>query len=173
MAKTAKKGSKKAANQPRQRKRKDGPTGEHVRQLAPERAVRAFINEVIATKNRTSEIGQELSTSTKRATEQGINVPAARIAARLYSKAKQDAMKGRVLWEDTMFYLLECTDFERVAPAGMFSAEESGQKRSRKPKQVEMPFDEPQEGPPQSLLDAADELEQKQEGDGEHLAPFH
>ena len=165
MAKTAaktaaKKSGTKKGNSKRQRKE---PEGNHIRQLAPERAVRAFINEVIATKNRTSEIGQELSTSTKRATEQGINVPAARIAARLYSKAKQDAMKGRVLWEDTMFYLLECTDFERVAPAGMFSAEESGQKRSRKPKQVEMPVDEPQEGPPQSLLDAADELDQQQE----------
>jgi hypothetical protein len=145
MAKTAaktaaKKSGTKKGNSKRQRKE---PEGNHIRQLAPERAVRAFINEVIATKNRTSEIGQELSTSTKRATEQGINVPAARIAARLYSKAKQDAMKGRVLWEDTVYYLLECTDFEKIAPAGMFAPEEAGRGAKR---QAEMPLDPAEEG---------------------------
>jgi hypothetical protein len=158
MAAKAKTSKKKVANQ---RKRKEPESGNHIRQLAPERAVKTYINELIAGKSRTSEIGQETATATKRASDQGINVPAARQAARFYSKAKMDALKGRVLWEDTTYYLLECTDFERIAPAGMFTPEESGQKRSKQ-KEMELPEGE-QEDPPQSLLDAADELDQQQE----------
>jgi hypothetical protein len=159
MARTSKKAAKKGTNQQRKLKDKGKPVGDHVRQLASERMVKSFINEVIASKNRTSEIGQELSTSTKRASDAGVNVPAARIAARLFSKAKQDSLKGRVLWEDVQYYLLECTDFEKIAPAGMFAPEEAGQ-RSGKQAEIEMAEGE---GPPQSLLDAADELEQQQQ----------
>ena len=112
--------------------------GEHVRQLAPASAVKSFINSVISTRNATSECGQELSTATRKANDQGVNVPAARIAARILSKARQDSLKARVLWEDTVFYLLECTDFNRIAPEGLFSAGEAGQKHSRKPKQQEL-----------------------------------
>ena len=127
----------KSAVKPARRRRKE-PEGDHIRQLAPASAVKAFIVEVIATKTATSEAGQELGTATKRAQEQGVNIPAARIVARLYSKAKQDSMKARVLWEDVIYYLTECTDFERIAPAGMFTAEEGGQKRG---KQTEIPLD--------------------------------
>ena len=127
----------KSAVKPARRQRKE-PEGDHIRQLAPAAAVKSFINEVIATKNASSEAGQELGTATKRAQEQGVNIPAARIAARLYSKAKQDSMKGRVLWEDVVYYLSECTDFDRIAPEGMFTAEEGGQKHS---KQKEMPLE--------------------------------
>jgi len=164
MAKAAKKGNSQKKSNNKQKKRATESGGDHLRQLAPERVVRSFINEVIASKNATSEAGQELSTATKRASDQGVNIPAARIAARLLSKAKQDAIKGRVLWEDTLYYLLECTDFNRIAPEGMFTAEESGQKRKRTPKQAEMTLgeDQPVENPPH-LLQAADELERQQE----------
>jgi hypothetical protein len=161
MAKTAKKGNsaKKSSRKPRQK-----AEGGHVRQLAPERAVRSFIAEVIATKNSTSEAGQALSTATKRASDAGVNIPAARIAARLLSKAKQDGLKARVLWEDVIYYLIECTEFVRLAPEGMFTAEEGGQKHKRTPKQAEMPLgeDKPVENPPH-LLQAADELERRPE----------
>ena len=120
------------------KRRRREPEGDHIRQLAPASAVKAFIIEVIATKTATSEAGQELGMATKRAQEQGVNIPAARIVARLYSKAKQDSMKARVLWEDVIYYLSECTDFERIAPAGMFTAEEGGQKRA---KQTEIPLE--------------------------------
>jgi hypothetical protein len=116
----------------RSRKQKE-PEGDHIRQLAPIPAVKTYIKECIASKNATSEEGQRLSTATKRATDQGVNVPAARIAARLYSKANQDPMKGRVLWEDVTYYLIECTDFDEIAPTGMFTAEEAGQKRPKQP----------------------------------------
>jgi hypothetical protein len=163
MAKSTKKPStKKGTSKRRKGEPEDG--GNHVRQLAPERAVKTYINELIAGKSRTSEIGQETATATKRASDQGINVPAARQAARFYSKAKMDALKGRVLWEDTVYYLLECTDFEKIAPAGMFSPEEAG--RSRKTKQAEMELpeaDSEREGQPQSLLDAASEMDQQQQ----------
>ena len=129
--------SKKPAKSAKKGRRKE-PEGDHIRQLAPVAAVKAFITEVIATKNATSEAGQELSTATKRAQDQGVNIPAARIAARLYSKAKADPMKARVLWEDLHYYLAECTDFERIAPEGMFTAEEGGQKHS---KQTEIPLE--------------------------------
>src|SRR6516164_877494 len=128
----------KSAVKPVKKGRRKEPEGEHIRQLAPASAVKAFIIEVIATKTATSEAGQELGTATKRAHEQGVNIPAARIVARLYSKAKQDSMKARVLWEDVVYYLTECTDFDRIAPSGMFTAEESGQKHS---KQTEIPLE--------------------------------
>lgn len=147
MAKAKKANSaRKAKAGPARKRKQEVPEGDHVRSLAPAAAVRSFINEVISTKNATSEAGQGLSTATKRASDQGVNVPAARIAARILSKAKQDSMKARVLWEDTVYYLTECTEFERIAPAGMFTAEESGQRRSRKksePEQAELPVEEP------------------------------
>jgi hypothetical protein len=159
MAKTAKKGNstKKSNRKPKQGRAESD--GDHLRQLAPERAVRSFISEIIATKNATSEAGQGLSTATKRASEAGVNIPAARIAARLLSKAKQDGLKARVLWEDVIYYLIECTDFVRLAPEGMFTAEEGGQKRSRKaqPKQQELPVGEPQPQPPVDTLAGSDD----------------
>ena len=135
----------KSAVKPARRRRKE-PEGDHIRQLAPASAVKAFIVEVIATKTATSEAGQELGTATKRAQEQGVNIPAARIVARLYSKAKQDSMKARVLWEDVVYYLTECTDFDRIAPAGMFTAEEGGQKRGKQEELPELPQEEPEPG---------------------------
>jgi len=163
MAKQAKKGN--SGNKKSKARRKPAAESEeHVRQLAPRSAVKSFITEVIATRNATSEAGQGLSTATKRAQDQGVNVPAARVAARIYSKAKQDAIKARVLWEDTVYYLTECLDFDRIAPAGMFTAEESGQRRG-KGKQTEMDAGEgeaPKIDNPQHLLDAADELEAQQ-----------
>ena len=125
------------------RKRKE-PEGDHVRQLAPVGAVKSYIKEIIATKAATSEAGQGLTTATKRFTDQGGNAPAARIAGRIYAKGMADGLKGRVLWEDVVYYLTECTDFDKVAPAGMFTAEESGQKRR---KQEELPVELPQEEP--------------------------
>ncbi len=141
---SSKKSKGKVIGFPSKRKQRD-VEGDHIRSLAPASAVRSFINEVISTKNATSEADQGLSTATKRATEQGVNVPAARIAARILSKAKQDGLKARVLWEDARYYLEDCTEFNRIAPAGMFTPEESGQKRSRKkkPEQQELPVDAP------------------------------
>ena len=107
--------------------RRKPQAGEHVRHLAPPPAVRSYMREIIATKNATSEAGQGLSTATRRAAEQGINVPMVRIMARLYSKALQDPAKARVNWEDLKYYLEECTDFSRIAPEGMFTPEEGGQ----------------------------------------------
>jgi hypothetical protein len=148
MAKAKRNSARKSKAGPgRKRKQKADVEGDHVRSLAPPAAVKSYIKECIASKNTTSEEGQRLSTATKRALDQGVNVPMARICARLYNKAVQDPLKGRVNWEDLVYYMLECTDFERIAPAGMFSAEEGGQKRSRKrgSKQEELPVDEPPE----------------------------
>lgn len=114
--------------------------GDHVRTKASQRAVETFIDQVIATKNATSEVGQELSTATKRAQELGVNIPAARVAARFVSKAKADPMKARVLLEDTIYYL-DCMDFDRLAPKGMFTPAEGGQGRQKEPEpeQSEIP----------------------------------
>lgn len=136
MAKTKKANSAKKSNN-RRKQGAEVPPGEHARQLAPERAVRAFINERIAVKNATSEAGQTMSTATKRFSEAGGNVPAAVISTRFVSKAKQDPLKARVMWEDVQYYL-ECMDFDKLAPKGMFTAEESGQRRG---KQQELPID--------------------------------
>jgi len=153
MAKSAKKvASRKSSRKPKP----ESDEGEHIRKLAPERAVRSYINEVIATKSRTSEAGQGLSTATKRATDQGVNIPAARIAARLYAKARADAIVARVLWEDVQYYLVECTDFNKIAPEGMFTAEESGQKH--RAKQSEMPLEET---PPQQASNGGGEEQQQ------------
>jgi hypothetical protein len=81
----------------------------------------------MATKARTSAEGQRLSVATKRATEAGVNVPMVNMMRRIYGKAQRDPLKARVDWEDLQYYLLECTDFEQIAPAGMFSPAESGQ----------------------------------------------
>lgn len=140
MAKTRKRNPQKSSKGRKRKQQADGE-GEHVRHLAPATAVRAVINEITRAKTATSEVGQEVSTATKRFADQGGNVPAVRLAQRVYGKAKHDPMKARVMWEDAKYYLEECTDFNRIAPAGMFTAEESGQKRSRKPKQEELPVD--------------------------------
>jgi hypothetical protein len=125
----AKKKTAPKKSQAKSRSRKAQDTGEHARKLAPASAVRAIINEIIATKNATSEAGQGLSTAAKRFNELGGNLPAVRIAGRIYSKAKQDGLKARVLWEDLVYYLTECTDFDKIAPTGMFTPAESGQTR--------------------------------------------
>lgn len=114
-------------------------TGDHVRMLAPKAAVVTFVKEIVAAKNQTSTAGQLVSTATKNATDRGVNVPAARIAARLYSKALQDPGKARVLWEDVAYYLEECMDFDKIAPLGMFPADEvrstkNGSGKTRKKK---------------------------------------
>ena len=36
-----------------------------------------------------------------------------------------DPVQGRTLYEDVQFYLLECVDFDKIAPAGMFDASET------------------------------------------------
>jgi hypothetical protein len=128
--------------------------GKHVRQLAPERTVRAVITEIIAAKNQTSEIGQELTEATKRANELGVNIPAVRIAARVYGKAKMDAAKARVLWEDVVYYLMECTDFDQIAPAGMFTSVEGGQRHSPPDEMQMVEGDEP---PPMAAQAEEDE----------------
>lgn len=141
---SSKKSKGKVIGFPSKRKQRD-VEGDHIRSLAPPSAVKSYIKECIASKNSTSEEGQRLATATKRAAEQGVNVPMARVCSRLYNKAVQDPMKGRVNWEDLIYYMLECTDFNKIAPAGMFTAEEGGQKRSRKkkPEQQELPVDAP------------------------------
>ena len=101
------------------------PTGDNVRLLAPKAAVASFIKEIGTAKSRTSVIGQDVSEATKRAKERGVNVPAARIAERIYKKAQNDPVQGRTLYEDVQFYLLECVDFDKIAPAGMFDASET------------------------------------------------
>jgi len=101
--------------------------GEHIRQPAVPAVVRTYLGKIIETKGLIGDLNQELTVETKKFIEANGNPPAARIAGRIYNKAKQDPLVGRVLWEDVQFYLLRCTDFEQIAPAGMFTAEESGQ----------------------------------------------
>lgn len=103
---------------------------DHSRLLPPKSAVVSFIRDIGDAKNRTSIIGKDVTEAAKLAKERGVNVPAARIAERIYKKAQNDAIQGRTLWEDIQFYL-ECIDFDKVAPAGMFSPDEV---RSTKPK---------------------------------------
>src|SRR5439155_23643976 len=110
--KSSRKARRKVIGFPSNRKQRD-VEGDPIRSLAPASAVRSFKTEVISAKNAASEAGQGLSTAPKRATEQGVNVPAARIAARILSKAKQDGLKARVLWEDARYYLEDCTEFNR------------------------------------------------------------
>ena len=135
MAKAAKKASstKKAGKKPRK-----VPEGEHIRQLAPPTAVRSYMKELLATKSRNGQANQLLSAAAKRANDQGVNVPMVTIMARIYKMALTDPMKGRVAWEDLRYYLEEVSDFDKIAPPGMFSAEEGGQKHRRKSKQGEM-----------------------------------
>lgn len=124
MAKRAKKTASESGKR-QSRKPKTAPE-KHARHLVPAAKAKAYITEIIATKNATSEAGQGLSTATRQFQDAGGNAPAARIAARIYSKAKQDSIKGRVLFEDIVYYLTKCTDFDRIAPEGMFTPEESG-----------------------------------------------
>lgn len=153
------KAAKKAGKSSRKSKRKGGESdGEHLRQLAPPTVVKGFIRDVMAAKAKTSEVGQTMSTATRRAADAGLNVPAARIAVRFISKAKQDPIVARVLLEDVQYYL-EVMDFDRLAPPGMFTAEESGQRAPRKPrepKQTEMPMGE-QTGQTEPTTQAAPE----------------
>jgi len=104
-------------------------TGDSARLLAPKKAVTDFIAHVRGCKSTTSEAGQRLTQATKAAQESGVNVPAARLAERIYSKALSDAIKGRVLWEDLQHYL-ELMKFDEIAPPSMFKSEEV---RSTKP----------------------------------------
>lgn len=137
MARAKKVNSARKSNKRKAKAEVEKLEGKHARQLAPERAVKTFINERIATKNATSEAGQTMSTATKRFADAGGNVPAGTIATRFVSKAKQDPLKARVLLEDVLYYL-ECMDFDRLAPKGLFTAEESGQRRGKQP---ELPID--------------------------------
>ena len=102
----------------------DKTKGDHVRMLANKSAVRSFITEIIASKNETSTLGQEISSATKRAQNAGINIPAARLAVRFVSKAKMDAGAARVMFEDFTYYLNECMEFDKIAPPGMFKPDE-------------------------------------------------
>lgn len=139
MATSKSKPKSKAKSKPKAAKAA-APTGDNVRLLAPKAAVASFIKEIGTAKSRTSVIGQDVSEATKRAKERGVNVPAARIAERIYKKAMNDPVQGRTLWEDVQFYLLECVDFDKIAPAGMFDASETrstkknGKKNGKKAK---------------------------------------
>jgi len=156
MAKSAK-AKPRAKAKPAGRKaggKKAAESMEHVRILAAPRLVKSIIDQVLAAKNRTSAVGQDLSTVIRNGQEAGVNIPALRIAARVYSTAKQDPAKARVLFEDVIYYLEECTDFAKLAPQGMFTAKEAGQgapkKRPKKEQQMMMPIaedDRPEEMP--------------------------
>lgn len=136
----SKKSAAKAKSKP------DKTQGDHVRMLASKPAVRNYINEIIAAKNQTSTVGQDVSSATKRAQNAGVNVPAARLAVRFVSKAKADPATARVMYEDFMYYLEECMDFDKLAPVGMFSAEETRSikngKDSRKKKDEQTDLEE-------------------------------
>ena len=117
--------------------------GDAVRMLANKSAVRSFITEIIASKNETSTLGQEISSATKRAQNAGVKIPAARLAVRFVSKAKMDAGAARVMWEDFQYYLIECMEFDKIAPPGMFRADEvrstKGDSKKRNPRKGEQP----------------------------------
>lgn len=107
--------------------------GDHARLLPPKTAVVSFIKEIGTAKSRTSVIGQDVTEATKLAKERGVNVPAARIAERIYKKAMNDPVQGRTLFEDVTYYLIKCMDFDKIAPAGMFDpAETRSTKQSKK-----------------------------------------
>ena len=122
--------------------------GNNVRALASKNAVVVYIKDVIAAKNRTSTIGQELSESSKRAANANVNVPAARLACRFYSKALMDGLKARILLEDVLYYL-ECLDFDTFAPKEMISSSETRSVRPPRQLIVEPAPQQPQaEAPP-------------------------
>ena len=113
------------------------PKGDHVRMLAPKKAVVNFVSYVRSCKTQTSEAGQRLTSATKAAQDAGVNIPAARLAERFVAAAFRDSLKGRTLFEDTLYYL-ECLEFDTMAPAGLFKASEvhstKAGSRSRKKK---------------------------------------
>ena len=144
--------------------------GDQVRMLAPKKVVADYIEFIRACKSRTSEVGQSITTQTKKAQEQGLNVPAARIAERIYAKAQRDSIKGRVLWEDVQYYLTECTDFDKIAPAGMFKADEvRSTKGKRKKKNGEAQMDLSQRTDIEQPEAAEGAMPPAEEGDGEHV----
>ncbi len=146
--KSVKSKTKSRAKKPAAKRRQEPASGDHARMLPGKNTVLNFIKEIRACKSRTSTIGQEVTEATKQAKEAGVDVPAARIAERIYGKALNDAIKGRVLWENVQFYLLECTDFEKIAPAGMFdpaevrstkqSSKKNGRSRKQQPEQTDI-----------------------------------
>lgn len=130
MAKAAKKAKKSTSKKGKAAESE----GTHLRQKAPPGAIKSLVRDIMAGKSKTSEVGQTMSTASRRAAEAGVNVPAVRIGIRFISKAKQDPIAGRVLLEDVL-YCLEVCEFDKLAPPGMFTAEESGQRAPRKPRQ--------------------------------------
>jgi hypothetical protein len=141
-ARTKTAGPPKRRGRPPRAEKQDEDQGDHVRILAPEKAIKNAINAVLAAKNHTSEIGQELGTAIKLAQDTGVNIPAMRIAARFVSKAKADPLAARTLYEDTLYYL-ECYSFDRMAPPGMFTAEETYSRKEVEPVEEEKEQPEP------------------------------
>jgi hypothetical protein len=78
-------------------------------------AVTAYIGAVTKAKAANSETNKGLTVLTKRAADQGVNVPAARLAQRVYAKALSDPVAGRALLEDLNLYL-KLMGFDRPAP---------------------------------------------------------
>lgn len=101
------------------------PREKSARLLPSKKAVVSFCEEIRSTKLETSQAGQELSTAAKTAQNAGVDLPAARLSERIYGVALRDAAKGRVFWENVQYYLLECLEFDKVAPESLFPAEET------------------------------------------------
>ena len=108
-----------------------------VRLLPSKKAVVAFCEEIRSTKQETSQVGQALSTAAKSAQNAGVNLPAARLAERIYGVALRDSTKGRVFWEDVQYYLHECLEFDKVAPESLFPASESRSTRDGEQTDIE------------------------------------
>lgn len=122
------------------------PEGDHIRTWASKDAVVKFVHECLAAKSRTSVIGQEKSSASKKATENGVDVPAAMIGARIIGKAKMDGLKGRLLWDNLKYYVEDCMEFDKIAPATLFASEEmrstKSARKAKGPEQTELPVGE-------------------------------
>jgi hypothetical protein len=90
-------------------------------ELLPEKEdVASYVEEVVSAKKRKSKIGEELHEAIELAKERGIDITATNLATRFYTKALEDPLKARVLYENFHYVLFECLDFDKIAPAGMF-----------------------------------------------------
>jgi hypothetical protein len=77
--------------------------------------ITSYIGAVTKAKAANAETTRGLTVLTKKATQAGVNIVAARLAQRVYVKALSDPIKGRELLEDLNLYL-DLMGFDRLAP---------------------------------------------------------
>lgn len=90
--------------------------------LPKKSSVNSYVDHALATKGRKREIGQDLGEAVKLAKDHGLDIPAANLAIRFISKAQTNPLQARVMYENFLYYL-ECAEFDKIAPPGMFDRE--------------------------------------------------